>query len=204
MIRVLRIESSLHGANGQSTHLARLFCDVLLQARPDTQVRVRDLVGAPLPHLDGATFAAFAVPADQRNVAQQALVATSDTLVQELRDADVIVLGLPMYNFGVPSSLKAYIDHVMRAGVTFSYGASGPQGLLPNKHVLIVGARGGSYAGTPLDNQLPYVRQVLGFMGMTDVQVVLAEGMARGSLRDGSIAAAEEAVRASVAQFVAS
>ncbi len=203
MIRLLRIESSLHGANGQSTRLVRLFGDLLLQARPDTLVTVRDLAGAPLPHLDGTTFAAFAVPAEQRNAAQQALVATSDTLVQELRDADVIVLGLPMYNFGVPSSLKAYIDHVMRAGVTFSYGATGPQGLLRDKRVFILGARGGSYAGTPLDIQLPYVRQVLGFMGMTDVQVVLAEGMARSNLRATSSAAADEAVRALVAQVAA-
>ena len=141
--------------------------------------------------------------AAQRIAAQQALVATADTLVQELRDADVIVLGLPMYNFGVPSSLKAYIDHVMRAGVTFKYGAAGPEGLLPNKQVFILGARGGNYAGTPLDIQLPYVQRVLGFMGMTDVQVVLAEGMARSNLRDASIAAADEAVRALVAQVAA-
>ena len=203
MIRLLRIESSLHGANGQSTRLVRLFSELLLQARPDTLVTVRDLVGAPLPHLDGATFTAFAVSAAQRNAAQQALVATADTLVQELRDADVIVLGLPMYNFGVPSGLKAYIDHVMRAGVTFKYGAAGPEGLLPNKQVFILGARGGNYAGTPLDIQLPYVQRVLGFMGMTDVQVVLAEGMARSNLRDASIAAADEAVRALVAQVAA-
>ena len=204
MLRLLRIECSLHGANGQSTRLVRLFSDLLLAARPDTQITVRDLAGAPLPHLNGATFAAFAVPADQRSDAQRALVATSDTLVQELRDADVLVLGLPMYNFGVPSSLKAYIDHVMRAGVTFSYGATGPQGLLPNKRVFILGARGGNYAGTAMDMQLPYVRQVLAFMGMVDLQVVLAEGMARANLRDASIAAADAEVQALVKQLVPS
>lgn len=194
MTHLLRVESSLFGEHGQSTRLARMFTDAFVAAAPGTTVTVRDLVGAPMPHLDGATFAAFGTPPDKRDEAQRQRVVLADTLVQELRDANVVVIGLPMYNFGVPSTLKAWIDHVMRANVTFSYTATGPQGLLPGKKCVIVGARGGSYAGTPLDVQLPYLKSVLGFMGITDVEVVLAEGMAQTAKREASIAAADTQV----------
>jgi FMN-dependent NADH-azoreductase len=101
-------------------------------------------------------------------------------LIEELRNADVIVLGLPMYNFGVPSTLKAYFDHVARAGVTFKYTAQGPVGLLTGRKVYVLATRGGRYAGTALDSQTDYVRQFLGFLGITDVEFVYAEGLALG------------------------
>jgi len=106
------------------------------------------------------------------------MVAYSDTLIDELKQADVIVIGLPMYNFGVPSQLKAYFDHIARAGVTFKYTEKGPVGLLTGKKVYVFAARGGLYAGTPLDTQTSYVRDFLRFLGMTDVEFVYAEGLA--------------------------
>ena len=105
-------------------------------------------------------------------------MAYSDTLIDELKQADVIVFGLPMYNFGVPSQLKAYFDHIARAGVTFKYTDKGPVGLLTGKKVYVFAARGGLYAGTPLDTQTSYVRDFLRFLGMTDVEFVYAEGLA--------------------------
>ncbi len=111
---------------------------------------------------------------------QAQVAAESDALVAELRAADVIVIGLPMYNFGVPSTLKAYFDHVARAGVTFRYTAQGPEGLLEGKKAYVVATRGGKYSGTPQDLQSAYVRQFLGFVGITEVEFVYAEGLALG------------------------
>jgi FMN-dependent NADH-azoreductase len=117
---------------------------------------------------------------DRRTLDQQRIVSESDALIEELRSADVIVLGLPMYNFGVPSTLKAYFDHVARAGVTFKYTAQGPVGLLTGRKVYVLATRGGRYAGTQLDSQTDYVRQFLGFLGINDVEFVYAEGLALG------------------------
>ena len=125
-------------------------------------------------------FQAFLAKPSERTAEQQAAVAYSDALIAELQRADVIVLGLPMYNFGVPSTLKAYFDHVARAGVTFSYTANGPVGLLTNKKVYVLATRGGQYAGTSFDHETPYIRQFLGFLGLTDVEFVYAEGLAMG------------------------
>jgi FMN-dependent NADH-azoreductase len=123
-------------------------------------------------------------------------VAQSDALIAELEAADVIVLGLPMYNFGVPSTLKAYFDHVARAGVTFRYTADGPQGLLGGKKAYVLAARGGRYAGTPLDTQSDFVRQFLGFLGIRDVEFIYAEGLAMGDAhRDGALSHAGECIQ---------
>jgi FMN-dependent NADH-azoreductase len=141
---------------------------------------LRDLARDPVPHLTAERFQAFSTPADQRSPAQQAIAAQSDALIDELRGADVVVLGLPMYNFGIPSTLKAYFDHIARAGVSFRYTAEGPQGLLGDKKVYILAARGGQYQGTPLDTQSAYVRDFLNFLGLRDIEFVYAEGLARG------------------------
>lgn len=200
-MHVLRIETSLHLGDGQSTRLARAFCAALERARKDVTVTVRDLAGAPLPHLDAATFAGFAQAEADRTPEVRARVAQADALIAELHAADLIVLGLPMYNFGVPSTLKAWIDHVMRAGVTFRYTSAGVEGQIKGKRVVIVGARGGSYVGTPLDQQLPYVKQVLAFMGMTDVDVLLAEGLAQSAKRVASLEAAEVRISELAARY---
>jgi FMN-dependent NADH-azoreductase len=182
---ILQVNSSLFGDQSQSTRLAGEFAAALVRAatkrgavRPS--VTVRDLARNPLPHLTAERFQAFATPADQRTPVQQGIVAESDALIAELRAADTIVLGLPMYNFGVPSTLKAYFDHVARAGVTFRYTANGPEGLLKGKKAYVVATRGGKYAGTPLDMQSAFVRQFLGFVGITDVEFVYAEGLSLG------------------------
>ena len=132
----------------------------------------------PVPHLDAERFGAFVTKPEQRTAAQHAVVAYSDILIGELKQADVIVIGLPMYNFGVPSQLKAYFDHIARVGVTFRYTEKGPVGLLDGKKVYVFAARGGLYAGTPMDTQSNYVRDFLRFLGMTDVEFVYAEGLA--------------------------
>ncbi|MEJ2399447.1 MAG: NAD(P)H-dependent oxidoreductase, partial [Gammaproteobacteria bacterium] len=147
---------------------------------PEDRLISRDLAAEPVPHLTAERFAAFTTAKADRSEDQHAAVAYSDALIAELRAADVIVLGLPMYNFGVPSTLKAYFDHVARAGVTFRYTSDGPKGLLTGKKAYVLATRGGSYQGTAMDTQEPYVRLFLSFIGITDVEFVYAEGLARG------------------------
>jgi len=190
MTTLLQINTSIYNGNGQSSQLARQFVAAYRNSHPDVEVRVRDVAaGESVPHLDAERFGAFIAKPEERSSAQQAVVAYSDTLIQELKQADVIVLGLPMYNFGVPSQLKAYFDHVARAGVTFKYTDQGPVGLLTGKKVYVFAARGGVYAGTPLDTQTSYVRDFLRFIGIDDVTFVYAEGLARGAeIREAGIA----------------
>ncbi|MFC7516894.1 FMN-dependent NADH-azoreductase [Herbaspirillum sp. GCM10030257] len=180
MTTLLKINSSLFAGNGQSSQLTDKFVAAWTKANPQTEVRVRDLAAEPVPHLDGERFGAFLTKPEDRNAEQQAIVDFSDALINELRSADVIVLGLPMYNFGIPSTLKAYFDHIARAGVTFRYTENGSVGLLTGKKVYVLAARGGMYAGTARDSQTSYVRDFLGFLGMTDVEFVYAEGLAMG------------------------
>src|SRR5258707_10192054 len=140
-------------------------------------VTVRALAAEPVPHLDAARFGAFLAKPEAHTPEQAAVLGYSDALIRELKDADVIVLGLPMYNFGIPSMLKAYFDHLARAGVTFRYTESGPVGLLGGKQAYVFAARGGLYAGTPRDTQTPYVRVFLNFLGIEDVRFTYAEGL---------------------------
>ncbi len=154
MTTLLQINTSINNGNGQSSQLARQFVAAYRASHPDAQVRVRDVAAAePVPHLDAERFGAFIARPEDRSASQQAVVEYSDALIDELKQADVIVLGLPMYNFGVPSQLKAYFDHIARAGVTFKYTDKGPVGLLTGKKAYVFATRGGVYAGTPLDTQ---------------------------------------------------
>lgn len=195
-MNLLQIKSSLFGDDGQSSRLANEFVAALLERNPGAELVVRDLVVDPVPHLDAERFAAFTTPQPSRTEAQQAVVAYSDRLIEELRRADVLVLGLPMYNFGVPSQLKAWYDHVARAGVTFRYTGKGPEGLLKGKKAYIFAARGGEYAGSGSDWQAQFVRVILGFIGITDVEFVFAEALAiNEERRQASIAAARGALR---------
>ncbi len=178
MSTLLVIRSSLNGDAGLSNRLADRYVARWREANPHGNVIVRDVAHDPVPHLDAQRFGAFTAAADDRTPAQRDVIAYADALVDELRRADAIALALPLYNFGVPSTLKAYFDHIARAGVTFRYTAQGPVGLLGGKRVTVLAARGGSYVGTPLDTQTAYVRQLLGFLGMTDVEFVHAEGLA--------------------------
>jgi FMN-dependent NADH-azoreductase len=179
MTHLLQINASISQDGGQSTRLARQFVSAFKARNPETEVAVREVASAePVPHLNGERFGAFLTKPEDRSPAQVAVVAYSDALIAEVKKADVIVIGLPMYNFGVPSQLKAYFDHIARAGVTFKYTANGPEGLLAGKKVYVFATRGGLYQGTPLDSETNYVRDFLAFLGMKDVHFVYAEGLA--------------------------
>lgn len=180
MSTLLQITSSINGKGGESTGLAERFVASWRAANPDGTVLMRDLAADPVPHLDAARFGAFLSRPGARTLEQQRVVEYSDALIAELKRADVIVLGVPMYNFGVPSTLKAYFDHIARAGVTFRYTEKGPLGLLRGKSVYVFATRGGMYAGTPRDTQTSYLRDFLGFLGMDQVEFVYAEGLALG------------------------
>ncbi|MBK7848162.1 MAG: NAD(P)H-dependent oxidoreductase [Zoogloea sp.] len=200
MTTLLKINASLFSTQGQSSQLAERFVAARLAATPGLKVISRDLGAEPVPHLDAARFLSFLAKPEERSAEQQAVVAYSDALIEELRQADEIVIGLPMYNFGVPSTLKAWFDHIARAGVTFRYTATGPEGLLTGKKVTLFAARGGLYAGTPKDSQTTYVRDFLAFIGITDVEFVYAEGLNMG---DESKAAALTAAHGKLAELAA-
>ena len=174
MQTILHLTSSIFGNGGQSSRLAEEF----IAQFPGARVIARDLAKNPLPHLDAERFGAFLSKPESRTPAQQRVLEESDALIAELKQANTLVLGLPMYNFGVPSQLKAYFDHIARAGVTFKYTDKGAVGLLTGKRAYVFAARGGLYQGTPRDTQTAYVRDFLAFLGITDVQFVYAEGLA--------------------------
>lgn len=177
MTTLLQINASIN--NGQSSQLANQFVAAYNKRHPAAKLVVRDVAANdPVPHLDSERFGAFITKPDDRSPAQRAVAAYSDALIDEVRQADVIVIGLPMYNFGVPSQLKAYFDHIARAGITFKYTQTGPVGLLTGKKVYVFAARGGVYVGTPMDTQTSYVRDFLRFLGMADVEFIYAEGLA--------------------------
>jgi FMN-dependent NADH-azoreductase len=178
MKTLLQIKSSIFSDGGQSSQLADRYVVAWRAANPAGRVIVRDLARDPVPHLDAQRFGAFLAKQGERSADQQAVVDYSDTLIDELRRADVIVIGVPMYNFGVPSALKAYFDHVARAGVTFCYTANGPEGLLTGKRAIVFATRGGLHAGTAGDTQTGFLRTFLAFLGIRDVRFVYAEGLA--------------------------
>jgi FMN-dependent NADH-azoreductase len=180
MSKLLQINSSLFTTEGQSTQLADLFVAGYRKKNPEAEIQTLDLSANPLPHLDGERFTAFTTPVDERSDSQKAIVAESDKLITDLREASAIIFALPMYNFGIPSVLKAYIDHIARAGETFKYTENGPVGLLEDKPVYIFAARGGSYLGTDNDTQTGYMKTFLAFIGLTNVQFVYAEGLNLG------------------------
>lgn len=172
MTKLLRIESSIKGG----ASVTRMLTDGLVARFADASVTVRDTQGIPL--IDGAWVGAAYTPADARTDDQKAALALSDTLIAELRDADVIVIGAPIYNFGVTGPLKAWIDQICRVGVTFAYTDTGPKGLLADKPVYVAYASGGVPMGSVADFSSAYLRQVLGFVGLKNVHFVAAEGVA--------------------------
>src|SRR6056297_2977016 len=157
MTRILQLKPSLFMAAGQSSVLSDAFVERFAALNNDVDITVRNLSPSTMPHLDEATFGAVTTPAEERSGQQRDLAALSDALIEELEFADLIVIGLPMYNFNVPSTLKAWFDHIARAGVTFRYTENCPEGLLHGKRAVICCARGGRYSGSQ-DNQTPYVR----------------------------------------------
>jgi FMN-dependent NADH-azoreductase len=178
-MNILQINSSLRAASSESNRVAANIVAKLRAANPTATVTVRDLGANPHPVLDEATLGALFTPVDQRTAAQAARVAQDDALIAEVQAADVVVIGAPMYNFGMPVQLKAWFDAIARAGVTFRYTESGPEGLLKNKQVYVATARGGIYP-EDADPQVPHIRMLLNFLGMTDSTFVYSSGQAMG------------------------
>ncbi len=181
-MNILQINASARRATDAegsvSTRLANELTAGLRAASPAATVTVRDLNVTPQPVLDEAALGALFTPVSQRTPEQAARVALDDALIAELQAADTIVIGVPMYNFNVTAQFKNWIDAVARAGVTFKYTEQGPVGLVTGKKVYIVTSRGGIHRNQPSDQMTPYLRTVLAFLGMTDVEFVYAEGMA--------------------------
>jgi FMN-dependent NADH-azoreductase len=203
-MNILQVNSSArswsNGQGSQSTRLANELVERLLAATPAATRMLRDLTANPHPALDEATLGALFTAAGQRTTEQAARVAQDDALIAELQAADVVVLGVPMINFGVTSQLKNWLDAVARARVTFAYTDKGPVGLLTGKKVYAVLTRGGIHRDQPSDTQVPYLRTMLAFLGMTDVEFVYAEGLSMGPEAE---ARALDSARAEIARIAA-
>jgi FMN-dependent NADH-azoreductase len=179
-MNILQINSSARIAGSHSSQLAATIVERLRVAQGQATLTVRDLGRTPHPPLDEAALGALFTPAEARTPEQAARVALDDALIAEIQAADVVVLGVPMYNFGVTAQLKHWIDAIARVRVTFRYTENGPEGLLKGKKVYVALTRGGIYRNTPADTQVPHLKTVFAFLGMTDVQFVYAEGIAMG------------------------
>lgn len=180
-MNILQINASARREGANSTRVANTIVARLQAEHPGAKVTRRDLAVTPHPVLDEAALGALFTPAEQRSAEQAARVALDDALIAEIQAHDTLVLGVPMYNFGVPVQLKSWIDAIARAGVTFRYTATGPEGLLKGKKVYVALARGGLYRDTANDSQVPYLKSVLGFLGLSDVSFIYAEGLAMGA-----------------------
>lgn len=196
MNRILIVTSSANGEASISSRLAEAHAAQLAAAHPDASIVRRDVGAAPIPHLTEATVAA--IKGQPESEPERAARALSDILVAELAAADLVVIASPMYNFGMSSTLKAWFDHVLRAGVTFRYGEAGPEGLLTGKKAVVIESRGGFYSAGPasaMDSQEAHIRTMLGFIGITDVTVVRAERLAHGpEAAEAALAEAREAL----------
>lgn len=198
MKTVLAIFSSLNGKQGNSSKLANEYLDKLETNEGVNVVRV-DVASLDLPHLTSDEMQAWMTDDANRTDEQEALAKRSDDIVHTINQADEIVLAVPMYNFGIPSSLKAYFDRVARAGITFKYTETGPVGLLENKSAVVFAARGGIYAGSDFDTQTPYLKHFLNFVGISDVKFVYAEGLNMGEeqAKDAFASASEKIIELS-------
>lgn len=179
MKQILLINSSISGDKGHSVQLAEQFIAQL--PKGSFKLDTLDLNLTPVPHLEMAEIAAWMTPEQERNASQQALAAISDDIIARIKAADVIIVGVPMYNFGVPSQLKALLDRVARAGITFKYTEQGAVGLLDDKPVVVFATRGGMYQGTPMDSQTPFLQTFFNFVGLKDVHFIYAEGLNMGA-----------------------
>ena len=202
MNKVLRLSTSILGENSVSATLMDTLLNKLQESGEPLEVNERNFLQSPIPHLDGAWLQAVLTPEADRDDQQQAKVDYSDTLIAELREADILMIGLPMYNFSVPSMLKAWVDHVARAGVTFKYTESGPVGLLQGKKAYLVTAMGGQHSEGEGDFLRPYIRHILGFLGITDITFITANGLAMGDeTRAAGLAQADSEIRTAVEQY---
>jgi FMN-dependent NADH-azoreductase len=195
MRNLLYVRCSLFGEDGESSQLARRLVRRFQAAHPDAALTLRDVQQPALPHLDAATFRAFAQAPDALTTEDRDRLHLSDRLIAELTSASDLLVALPLYNFSIPSALKAWIDHITRVRATFRYTEHGAEGLLGNiERCWVIAARGGVYHGTPNDTQTPYLQLMLGFLGIAPPAFVYAEGLARPDLRDAALEAARRAV----------
>ena len=176
MRKVLVIKSSIR-AEGNSSRLVDKLVNMWSSNYPRDSINHRDLISAPIPHLSEEIFMAMPFPVENRTPEQQALMGLSDELTEEFLAADTLIIGMPMYNYGVPSMFKSYLDHIARLGLTFRYTAEGPVGLAGDKKVIFVLTRGGFYWNTENDTQVPYLKAIFKFMGITNIEFVVAEGL---------------------------
>lgn len=181
MTRILVINASPNAETSVSRYLTERFIEDWRKGYSEIEVVYRDVGLTPPPHLDQATINAYYTPADALTEEQQDVLALSNAIVSEVEAADIVLIGSPMHNFGISSGLKTWLDHLARVGRTFRYTENGPEGLLGGRKVFVLTARGGAYNGTELDIQEPYLRTVLGFVGLSDITFIHAEGLAAGS-----------------------
>jgi FMN-dependent NADH-azoreductase len=200
---ILHINSSARNTRSISRQLSAEFLRKWQEVQPADVIVERDLAAGPVPHVTEQMVGAFFTPMEKRSPEQARSLQLSDELVDELMNADIIVIGAPMYNFTISSTLKAWIDHVARAGLTFKYTPTGPVGLVQGKKIYIFTSRGNTYTqgpAKPMDFQEPYLRAVLGFMGLTDITFIHAEGLGKG---EAAVADALVRTRQTIGELVA-
>ncbi|MGM9476057.1 FMN-dependent NADH-azoreductase [Pedobacter sp. GSP4] len=196
-MKILHVISSPRGEASFSIKLGNAIVEKLQSANPDSSITTRNLTSSPFPHLEEVHINSFFTPLESQTPDLAEAVKHSDQAIAELKAADAIVIGAPMYNFGIHSTLKAWIDHIARAGQTFSYSENGPEGLIKNKKVYIAISSGGVYSEGPMkayDFTESYLRSVLGFLGMVDVTVFRVEGVSMPNLKDEALDKAVEAI----------
>lgn len=199
MTTILQLNNSVFGDNGQSSKLADRYVAKRREVDAGINLVRRDLAAEPATHLTGTRFRAALTDPAERSATQADEAGLADTLIAEIQEADEVVIAAPTYNFNIASTLKAWFDHVARAGTTFRYTESGPIGLLANKKATVFVTSGGQYAGTPADFQAPYVEHFLKFLGIDDVRIVRAEGLAMG---DDTASAAIESAHQAIDQLI--
>jgi len=179
MKKILHIISSPRGEASFSIKLGKAIIEKIQAANPGSTLKVHDLTNSPFPHLEEVHLKSFFTPAESRTPELVAAVKHSEEAISELIDADIIVIGAPLYNFSIPSTLKTWIDHICRAGITFKYDANGAEGLIKGKKIYIALSSGGIYSEGPMqemDYAVPYLKNMLSFLGMADITVVRVEG----------------------------
>jgi FMN-dependent NADH-azoreductase len=197
MKKILNITSSPRGNASYSIKLANILIEKLRAVYPDAIVTTHDLAATPFKHLEEAHLVSFNTPADNHTDEDKEAIRHSDQAIKEIMEADILIIGAPMYNFGVPSALKAWIDHIVRAKKTFSYSEKGAEGLIKGKKIYLAVATGGIYsagAASSIDFVVPYLKMILGFIGMTDITVLRAEGIAMPDMQAVALEKAMEAV----------
>ncbi len=196
MKNILRIDSSLFAEASVSQQLADELIATLKQQYGEISLVTRDLGETHIPHIDGNWISALSTDETQRTPEQKQIAAFANELVSEIQQADIVVIGAPMYNFSVPSVLKAWFDHITQAGVTFSYTSKGPEGLLTGKTAYVITTRGGLHKDKPSDTQVPYIKNILQFIGINDTHIIYAEGLNMGGdHRQHGIAQARQTIQ---------